>query len=66
MSTATRLLEGVYREAGNRYGDAVRRCVHCDFNQRKTDLGDKGFRQAIYDGAVVSIRDVLVDFEGLG
>jgi hypothetical protein len=65
MSTAARLLEDVYQEAGNRYGDAVRRCLHCDFNQRKTSLDDDRFRQAVYEGVVVPIRDVVRDFKDL-
>ena len=62
MSTATRSLEDVYREAGNRYGDAVRRCIHCDFNQRNTSLEDDSFRQAVYDGVVVPLQEIVKDF----
>jgi len=65
ISAADRLLEDVYREAGNRYGDAVRRCVHCDFNQRKTTLEDDEFKQAVYEGVLVPLREVVKDFEGL-
>ena len=65
MSTAWRLMDDVYREAGHRYKDAVRRCLYCDFNQRTTSLDDDAFRQAVYDGVVVPIREVVVDFKGL-
>lgn len=62
-SAANRLLQHVEREAGGRYGDAVRRCIHCDFNQRKTDLEDDDFRQAVYEGVVAPLQEVVQDFK---
>ena len=43
----------------------MRRCLHCDFNQRKTHLGDDEFQQAVYEGVVVPLREVVKDFKGL-
>ena len=60
--TAQRLLEDVYREAGNRYGDAVRRCIRCDFDQRRTTLEDDAFRQAVFDGVVTPLQEIVEDF----
>lgn len=61
-STANRMTEAVYSEAGTRYGDAVRRCLHCDFDQRSTNLENDAFRQAVYDGVVAPLEDDVKDF----
>jgi len=61
-STANRLTEAVYSEAGTRYGDAVRRCLHCEFDQRNTNLEDDAFRQAVYDGVVAPLEDDVKAF----
>lgn len=60
--TANRLTEAVYSEAGTRYGDAVRRCLNCDFDQRNTNLEDDAFRQAVYDGVVAPLEDDVKAF----
>ena len=64
-ATAIRLVDVVYSEAGTRYGDAVRRCLRCDFDQRSTSLSDDGFRQAVYDGVVAPLEDDFRDFYGM-
>ncbi|MCJ1387909.1 hypothetical protein MMC18_000752 [Xylographa bjoerkii] len=61
-STARRMEDAVYREAGTRYGDAVRRCLYCEFDQRTTSLDDDSFRQAVYDGVVAPLEDDVKDF----
>ena len=61
-ATATRLIHDVSREAGNRYGDAVRRCIYCDFDQRSTSLENSAFRQAVYDGIIVPLEDIYEDY----
>jgi hypothetical protein len=38
LLAANRLVDRVYDEHGQRYGDAVRRCVTCNFDQRNTSL----------------------------
>jgi hypothetical protein len=48
--TARRLVNEVYDEGGGRYGDAVRRCIHCEFDQRKASLDVEAFRQCFYQG----------------
>ena len=60
--TATRLLDDVYQEAGGRYGDAVRRCIYCEFDQRKANLEDPSFRRAVYEGVVYWLEEDLKDF----
>ena len=64
-STATRLMFDVSREAGNRYGDAVRRCIYCDFDQRSSSLENDAFRQAVYEGVVVPLEEIFQDFNML-
>ena len=61
-STAKRMEDAVYREAGTRYGDAVRRCLYCEFDRRHTNLEDDTFRQAVYDGVVAPLEDDVKDF----
>ena len=61
--TSTRLLPDVAQEAGNRYCDAVRRCIYCDFDQRVTSLDNESFKQAVYNGVVAPLEDILQDFQ---
>ena len=60
--TADRLLNTIYSEYGRRYGDAVRRCIYCDFDQRHTTLDNEKFRQAVYDGVVAELEDEVDTF----
>jgi len=55
--TAEQLLPFVYSKSGDRYGDAVRRCVRCDFDQWKNSLDDDYFKQAVYDGVVSVLEE---------
>lgn len=64
FSTANRLIQSVYNEAGNRYGDAVRRCIRCDFDQREETFESNEFRQAVYHRVVAPLEDDLRDFCG--
>lgn len=56
LSAADRLTKHIYGEVGNRYGDVVRRCIHCDFNQRSVNLDDDDFRQAVYEGVILPLQ----------
>jgi hypothetical protein len=64
LATANRLIPKVYDEAGIRYGDAVRRCIRCDFDQREETFESDEFRQAVYQRVVVPLEDDLRDFCG--
>jgi hypothetical protein len=64
LATANRLISEVYAEAGVRYGDAVRRCIRCDFDQREETFESDVFRQALYQRVVVPLGDDLRDFCG--
>ena len=61
-ATASRLIHDVSREAGNRYGDAVRRCIYCDFDQRSTSFSNAAFRHAVYEGIIVPLHDINEDY----
>ena len=63
--TATRLLDEVYETAGIRYGDAVRRCILCEFDQRKTSLKDDTFRRAVYVNVVTVLEEEVRQFFNL-
>jgi hypothetical protein len=64
--TAGRLLENgqISKEAGKRYENAIKRCIHCDFNQDSASLDNDQFRQAVYDGVVAPLEQDLMAFEG--
>jgi len=55
--TANRLLEDVYDQEGTLYGDAARRCIRCDFNQREESMENDELRQAVFQGVVVPLED---------
>ena len=59
LTTAIRLLDQIYRQAGDWYGDAVRRCLYCDFDQRNTSLEENNMKDSVYRGVIVPLRDHL-------
>lgn len=59
--TARRLVNDVYDEGGGRYGDAVRRCIHCEFDQRKVSLDVEAFRESFHQGVVQPLEDDWTD-----
>ena len=63
-SAAKRLLQSVYNEAGTRYGDATRRCILCEFDERETTLDNETFRQKFYEGVIIPLEDDVKAFEG--
>nr|POF20020.1 hypothetical protein CFP56_52269 [Quercus suber] len=62
--TANRMLDKVYAKFGARYGDAVRRCILCEFDQRQTSLEDEAFRRAVYDNVVTVLDEEVRQFFG--
>ena len=64
LATANRLIPKVYDEAGIRSGDAVRRCIRCDFDQHEETFESDEFKQAVYQRVVVPLEDDLRDFCG--
>ena len=64
FATTRRLSEAIYREAGEWYGDAVRRCIYCDFNQRCTSLDTETLKEAVHHGVVLPLESHLSLFCG--
>ena len=62
--TASRLLDSVYNESGNRYGDVVRRCIQCPFDVRDASLDNEEFQQAVFEYIVTPLAQDLEDFNG--
>lgn len=62
-ATAKRMMSKVVAEAGNRYGDAVRRCIYCEFDSRDTNLNNERFREAVYQGVIAPLGDIFNDFD---
>jgi hypothetical protein len=56
-NSADRLVEELYSEAGGKYGDAVRRCIRCDFDRRASSLGDVHFQRDVYQGVVAQLKE---------
>ena len=55
---AERLLPKVYTKQGARYGDAVRRCIKCQFDRRDEPIDCPEFRQAIYQKVVLPLQTI--------
>jgi hypothetical protein len=51
-----RLMHEIRQEAGDRYGNAVRRCIKCQFDQWYDDINSPDFRQAFYQKVVVPLE----------
>jgi hypothetical protein len=49
-TTADLLVDELYADAGDKYSDAVRRCIRCDFEHRSSDLTDPQLLQEVHDG----------------
>ncbi|MCJ1324464.1 hypothetical protein MMC10_001126 [Thelotrema lepadinum] len=62
-AAAKRLVDVVLKKAGSRYADAVRRCIHCDFDQREVSLENETFRRAVYEGVLGPLEEVWGDFK---
>jgi hypothetical protein len=59
---ALRLLDRIDEEASWRYGDAIRHCINCPFNQGAASLDNKVFREAVYDNVVVVLEEEASQF----
>ncbi|MCJ1423360.1 hypothetical protein MMC29_001243 [Sticta canariensis] len=64
FATARRLSEIIYREAGDWYGDAVRRCIYCEFDQRHNSLDSQALKEAVHRGVVTPLEKNLTSFCG--
>jgi hypothetical protein len=65
--TLRRKLDRVYREAGDLYGNAAKRCVNCEFMGPSSalDLGLPGFRQQFHDTVMAPLQATYEVFSTL-
>ena len=54
---ADRLVDKLYSDIGHYYGDAVRRCIRCDFDRKSNCLDDVAFQKAVYQGVVSMLQE---------
>lgn len=59
-----RLIYRIRERAGERYGNAVRRCIQCQFDQWYDDINNPDFRQALYQKVVVPLEENWRTFTG--
>ena len=59
---ARRLINQVAQNEGNRYTDAVNRCIYGLFDGLTPDLANEKFRDGFYNGVVAELWDVFQDF----
>lgn len=64
FNTASRLIDYVYGESGNRYGDVVRRCLKCPPDVRDASLDNEEFQEAVFESIVTPLRQDFEDFNG--
>ena len=67
LNTASRLVDDVYCESGDRYGDVVQNCLNCPFNLRKLrdyDLDNEEFEELVFHDIFTPLRKGFEDFEG--
>lgn len=66
LDVADSLIDDVYNQAGDTYGDAVRKCIRCEFDCRRNTLDDEEFRKAVYKNVIVMLEQNLETFQGGG
>ena len=67
LNTASRLVDDVYNESGEQYGDVVQRCLICPFNLRNLrnyDLDNEEFEELVFNDIFTPLRQGFEDFEG--
>jgi hypothetical protein len=57
LQTAHRLALDIYNEAGDKYGDAVTRCIRCNFESRSSSLENVQFQKEVYRGVVAQVKE---------
>lgn len=64
FATVESLSDVIYDEAGDWYGDAVRRCIRCEFDQRSDSLESEGLKEAVHRMVVSPLEKNLSAFCG--
>ncbi|KAI9891248.1 MAG: hypothetical protein M1814_002938 [Vezdaea aestivalis] len=47
----------IYLEGGGAYGDAVRRCIKCDFNQQSYSIDSDDMKKAVHQGVIIELEN---------
>ena len=64
--TAMRLVGVITDTAGRRYGDVVRRCIRCEFDQGDYDLDNPRFCRAVFKYVVAPLAEEIQSIDGDG
>lgn len=64
FNTACRLIDYVYSESGDRYGDVFRRCLKCPPDVRDASLDNEAFQEAVFESIFTPLRQDFEDFNG--
>ena len=64
FATISRLIETVEHDAGQWYGDAVRRCIHFDITQRLNSLEMETSKEAVHREIMLPLEENLSAFCG--
>jgi len=62
LKAASRLLQTVYDESGQVYGDVLRRCLDCPFDVNVASLDNARFRDAVFECIVTPLFQNLETF----
>ena len=62
--TALKLMDLVYDEMGDVYGDVVRRCLRQPFDVRDMGLDNEDVQQKVYENIVAPLMEDLDNFKG--
>ncbi|KAF2814361.1 uncharacterized protein BDZ99DRAFT_554877 [Mytilinidion resinicola] len=55
--TADRIVDELYSDAGEKYSDAVRRCIRCNFDCRASSLDDVAFQKEVFQRVVSQLKE---------
>ncbi|KAF2491475.1 hypothetical protein BU16DRAFT_515854 [Lophium mytilinum] len=56
-NTADRIVDDLYSEAGDKFSDAVRRCIRCNFDCRASNLHDEAFQKEVFERVVSQLKE---------
>jgi hypothetical protein len=65
VATAMQWQDDALGEGGPGFENAIRRCIHCAFGPKSTDLADGEFREAVYSEVVQPLEETLQRFDNV-
>jgi hypothetical protein len=65
VATAMQWENDALGEGGPGFQNAIRRCVHCAFGPKSTDLADYEFKEAVYSEVVQPLEETLQRFDNV-